>query len=147
MKEFCCLLKKLKNINSFDNFIKFVVIIFQEKKFRFLLVGLYNSCFSYIFGLIYFYFVNINFIKLTIFNILIIIHSFVTHKYLSFKKPKYSKSEILRGIVSYGSMYLISYVIIFGLIKIGFSQVLAYNINFIISIILFYIIHSKFTFK
>ena len=135
MKEFCCLLKKLKNINSFDNFIKFVVIIFQEKKFRFLLVGLYNSCFSYIFGLIYFYFININFIKLTIFNILIIIHSFVTHKYLSFKKPKYSKSEILRGIVSYGSMYLISYVIIFGLIKIGFSQVLAYNINFIISII------------
>lgn len=147
MQDIKKLFNELRNVRSFENLIKFLLIIFQEKKFRFLLVGLYNSCFSYIFGLIYFYFVNINFVKLTIFNILIIIHSFLTHKYLSFKCPKYSKSEILRGIISYGSMYLLSYIIIFGLIKIGFSQVLAYNINFIISIILFYVIHSKFTFK
>ena len=147
MQEFKWLFRNIKNINSFDNFIKFLVMVLKEKKFRFLLVGFYNSVFSYFFGLIYFYFININFIKLTIFNILVTIHSFLTHKYLSFKRPKYSKKEVLKGIISYGSMYLLSYIIIFGLMKIGFGQVIAYNINFVLSIILFYIIHSKFTFK
>jgi len=147
MQDIKKLFNELKNVRSFENFIKFILIIFQEKKFRFLLVGFYNSVFSYLFGLIYFYLVNINFIKLTIFNILITTHSFLTHKYLSFKRLKYSRNEVFRGIISYGSMYLLSYLMIFGLMKIGFGQVLAYNINFIMSIILFYIIHSKFTFR
>jgi len=147
MQDIKKLFNELKNIRSFENLIKFILIIFQEKKFRFLLVGFYNSVFSYLFGLIYFYLVNINFIKLTIFNILITTHSFLTHKYLSFKRLKYSRNEVFRGIISYGSMYLLSYLMIFGLMKIGFGQVLAYNINFIMSIILFYIIHSKFTFR
>lgn len=147
MRDIKKLFKELRNVRSFENLIKFMLIIFQEKKFRFLLVGFYNSIFSYLFGLIYFYLVNINFIKLTIFNILITTHSFLTHKYLSFRRPKHSKNEILRGIISYGSMYLLSYFIIFGLMKIGLGQVLAYNVNFILSIVLFYIIHSKFTFK
>lgn len=147
MQDIKKLFNELKNVRSFENFIKFILIIFQEKKFRFLLVGFYNSVFSYLFGLIYFYLVNINFIKLTIFNILITTHSFLTHKYLSFKRLKYSRNEVFRGIISYGSMYLLSYLMIFGLMKIGFGQVFAYHINFVISIILFYIIHSKFTFR
>lgn len=140
-------IKEFLKIRDFNNLIKFIILVLQDKKIRFLVVGAYNTGICYIFGLFYFKFFKIDFTKITIFNLIITIHSFLTHKFLSFKKNKYCHMEVLRAIISYGSMYIISAVLILSLINIGFTQLFAYHVNLIISLILFYLLHSYFTFK
>ncbi len=140
-------IKQFTKIRDFDNLIKFIILILQDKKIRFLIVGAYNTLVCYIFGLFYFKFFVINFTKITIFNIIITIHSFLTHKFLSFQKKKYCHKEIVRAIISYGFMYILSAVLILSLMNIGFSQLFSYHINLIFSLILFYLLHSYFTFK
>ena len=140
-------LKQFLEIRNFNNFIKFIFFILEDKKIRFLMVGAYNTIVCYIFGLFYFKFLEINLTKIIIFNVLVTIHSFLAHKFLSFQKKKYCYKEIVRAIISYGSMYVVSAVLILSLINNGFSQLNAYHINLVVSIILFYLIHSNFTFK
>ena len=140
-------IKQLLKIRDFNDFIKFIFLILDDKKIRFLVVGAYNTIICYIFGLFYFKFLEINFAKITIFNVLVTVHSFLLHKFLSFQKKKYCHKEIFRAIISYGSMYIVSAVLILSLINIGFSQLNAYHINFLFSIFLFYLLDSYFTFK
>lgn len=140
-------IKQFTKIRHFNDLIKFIFAILADKKIRFLVVGAYNTLVCYIFGLFYFKFFEINLTKITIFNIIITIHSFLTHKFLSFQRKKYCHKEIFRAIISYGSMYVVSAVLILSLINIGFSQLFAYHVNLIISLILFYLLHSYFTFK
>jgi len=134
-------------IRDFSNLIKFIILILQEKKIRFLLVGSYNTLICYIFGLLYFKFFKIDFIKITIFNLITTIHSFLTHKFLSFRKKNYCYKEVFRAIITYGLMYVLSAILILSLINIGFSQLFSYHINLLISLVLFYLLHSYFTFK
>ena len=140
-------IKQFTKIRDFNDLIKFIFAILADKKIRFLVVGAYNTLVCYIFGLFYFKFFVINFTKITIFNIIITIHSFLTHKFLSFQKKKYCHKEIVRAIISYGFMYILSAVLILSLMNIGFSQLFSYHINLIFSLILFYLLHSYFTFK
>ena len=140
-------IKQFLEIRDFNNFIKFIFFVLEDKKIRFLVVGAYNTVVCYIFGLFYFKFLEINLTKIIIFNVLVTIHSFLAHKFLSFQKKKYCYKEIVRAIISYGSMYVVSAVLILSLINNGFSQLNAYHINLVVSIILFYLIHSNFTFK
>ena len=140
-------IKQFTKIRDFIDLIKFIFAILADKKIRFLVVGAYNTLVCYIFGLFYFKFFVINFTKITIFNIIITIHSFLTHKFLSFQKKKYCHKEIVRAIISYGFMYILSAVLILSLMNIGFSQLFSYHINLIFSLILFYLLHSYFTFK
>ena len=140
-------IKQFLEIRDLNNFIKFIFLILEDKKIRFLVVGAYNTGVCYIFGLLYFKFLEINLAKITIFNVLVTVHSFLVHKFLSFQKKKYCHKEIFRAIISYGSMYAVSAVLILSLINIGFSQLNAYHINLAVSIVLFYLLHSYFTFK
>ena len=140
-------IKQFLEIRDFNNFIKFIFLILEDKKIRFLVVGAYNTVVCYIFGLCYFKFIEINITKIRIFNFMVTVHSFLLHKFLSFQKKKYCHKEIFRAIISYGSMYVVSAVLILSLINIGFSQLNAYHINLVVSIILFYLLHSYFTFK
>ena len=134
-------------IKDFKNFIKFIFCILNDKKIRFLIVGAYNTLVCYVFGLFYFKFFEINLTKITIFNVIVTIHSFLAHKFLSFQRKKYCYKEIVRAFISYGLMYAISSILILSLINVGFSQLSAYHINLAISLILFYLLHSYFTFK
>ena len=140
-------IKQFLEIRDFNNFIKFIFLILEDKKIRFLVVGAYNTIVCYIFGLFYFKFLEINLTKITIFNVVVTIHSFLAHKFLSFQRKKYCYKEIFRAIISYGSRYVVSAVLILSLMNIGFSQLNAYHINLLVSIILFYLLHSYFTFK
>ena len=138
---------QLIKIKDFENFIKLILSIFNDKKIRFLIVGAYNTIICYIFGLFYFKFFQINLTKITIFNVIVTIHSFLTHKFFSFRKKKYCHKEIFRAFISYGSMYALSAILILSLINLGYSQLFAYHFNLVISLILFYLLHSYFTFK
>jgi hypothetical protein len=140
-------IKQFIKIRDFKDLIKFIFAISNDKKIRFLIVGAYNTMICYVFGLFYFKFFEINFTKITVFNIITTAHSFFAHKFLSFQKKKYCHNEIFRAIISYGSMYIVSAVLILSLINIGFSQLFAYHVNLVISLILFYLLHSYFTFK
>ena len=44
-------IKQFTKIRDFDNLIKFIILILQDKKIRFLIVGAYNTLVCYIFGL------------------------------------------------------------------------------------------------
>lgn len=138
---------ELLRVRSLDDLIKLVLKILRNEKIRFLVVGALNTLICYLLGLIYFSFLKADVITITIFNIIVTLNSFLMHKFISFNKKKYNFKEIVRAIISYGSMYIISIYVIMGLISIGYSQMLAYHINLVISIMLFYFIHSKFTFK
>jgi hypothetical protein len=140
-------LKRIKNIRSVDDFFKLILELLSIEKIRFLVVGFYNTVISYLFGLFYFKYLEINFFKIILFNIAITIHSFISHKFLSFKKSYFSLKEIRRGVIVYGSMYIFSATLIMTLISFGFSQLVAYHINIILSIIIFYFLHSFYTFK
>jgi hypothetical protein len=140
-------IKQFLKIRDFNHLIKFFFVVFNDKKIRFILVGAYNTLICYLFGLFYFKFFDINLIKITFFNIITAIHSFLVHKFLSFQKKKYCHKEIVRAIITYGLMYIVSAVLILSLIEIGFSQLIAYHINLFFSLILFYLLHSYFTFK
>lgn len=140
-------IKQFLKIRDFNDLIKFIFVILNDKKIRFLVVGTYNTLICYLFGLFYFKFFEINLTKITFFNIITAIHSFLVHKFLSFQKKKYCHKEIFRAIITYGSMYIVSAVLILSLINIGFSQLFAYHINLFFSLILFYLLHSYFTFK
>jgi putative flippase GtrA len=139
--------EQLIKIKDLKNFIKFILTILNDKKIRFLIVGAYNTLVCYIFGLFYFKFFQINLTKITIFNVIVTIHSFLTHKFFSFRKKKYCYKEILRALISYGIMYALSATLILSLINFGFSQLFAYHLNLVVSLILFYLLHSYFTFK
>jgi len=139
--------KKLIKVKNLSDFIKLVIEILNNKEIRFLLVGAYNALISYIFGLFYFKYIEINFFKIIYFNIIITLHSFISHKFLSFGKSQFCFKEFLRAILVYVVMYLFSAGLILSLLKFGFSQLLAYHINLIISLFFFYFLHTKFTFK
>ena len=132
-------------INKLYKFIFFTIN--NNQKTRFLLVGGYNFIFSYVIGLLVYKYMKISFTIITIFYILNVIHNYFTHKYFSFRKKKICYREIARAIIVYGSMYFISTFIILFLIKIGFSQLIVYHVNIVISLITFYFLHCYFTFR
>lgn len=140
-------LKQFVNIRSLNDLFKLIIELFSNQKIRFLIIGFYNTVIAYIFGFFYFKFIEINFMKIIFYNVIITLHSFVSHKFLSFKKSQFSFKEIHRAILVYGSMYLFSATLILLIMKLGYSQLVAYHINIVISIIIFYFLHSNYTFK
>ena len=141
------ILKKFTNIRNPNDFFNILIYMFSIEKIRFLIIGGYNTLVSYIFGIFYFKFLEINFLKIIIFNIIVTIHSFISHKFLSFKKSQFSLKEIRRGFIVYSGVYLFSAGIILSLINFGYSQLFAYHINILLSIFIFYFLHSLYTFK
>jgi len=140
-------LKQMLNIRSSKDLFKLISDLIGNQKIRFLIIGFYNTIVSYILGFLYFKLVEVNFIKIIFYNIIITIHSFITHKFLSFKKSQFSLKEIRRAVIVYGTMYLFSATLILMIIKLGYSQLFAYHINILASIIIFYFLHSNYTFR
>ena len=138
---------KLIKVKNLSDFIKLIIEVLNNGEVRFLLVGFYNTLISYVFGLFYFRYIEIDFFKIIYFNIIITFHSFISHKFLSFKKSKFCFKEFLRAMFVYLLMYLFSAGLILFLLKLGFSQLLAYHINLFLSLYFFYFLHTKYTFK
>lgn len=142
--------KVLKNFTNLPKNIlslKLLKIIFNNQKYRFLLMGSYNFIFNYFVGLIIFKIFIMNIWSISLFYIFNIIHNFFIHKFFSFRKLKFCYKELARALIVYGLMYLFSSYFLLFLIGKGLSQILAYHLNILVSLILFYILHSQFTFK
>jgi putative flippase GtrA len=140
-------LKQTLNIRNSKDLFKLISDLVGNQKIRFLIIGFYNTIVSYVLGFLYFKFVEVNFIKIIFYNIIITIHSFISHKFLSFRKSQFSFKEIRRAVIVYGSMYLFSATLILMIIKLGYSQLFAYHVNILASIIIFYFLHSNYTFR
>lgn len=145
------MLTKVKNYKNLVNIVKnsqkLIDNVKDNQKLRFLLIGGYNTVFNYLVGLGLYKFLKMDLLKISIFYFFSVTHNFLTHKFFSFKVKKFCKYEILRGIAVYGLMYVFSIFLILALIKIGFSQLIAYHINILLSLVLFYILHCWFTFR
>lgn len=135
------------NFFAFDKICKLIFLIKNNQKTRFLAVGGYNTLFFYLAGLVFFNIFTASFFKIILFHIFGSVHSYLTHKFLSFKQKKYCNKEVIRAIIVYGSMYIFSGFFMMFLINLGFSQIVAFHLNLFLNIIIFYILHSKFTFK
>ncbi|MFM7620218.1 MAG: GtrA family protein [Alphaproteobacteria bacterium] len=145
------MLSKVKNYLNLIFLIKnpqeLFITVKNNQKLRFLFIGGYNTAFNYFIGLGLYKFLKMDLLKISIFYFFSIIHNYLTHKFLCFKIKKFCKFEVLRAIAVYGIMYLFSTFLILFLIKIGFSQLIAYHINLLVSLVLFYILHCWFTFR
>ena len=145
------MLKKTINYQYLSNLVNskhlLVDYIKNNQKFRFLLIGGYNTVFNYLIGLGLYKFLKMDLLKISIFYFFSVIHNFLTHKFFSFKVKKFCKFEIVRGIAVYGLMYMFSTFLILALLKIGFSQLIAYHINLLVSLVIFYALHCWFTFR
>jgi putative flippase GtrA len=130
-----------------NKFKQYLLIIKSDQKIRFLLVGGYNFVFNYLIGLILFKFTKMGIYKITIFYFFGVIHNFITHKIFSFRLKKFCKIEFLRALAVYGFMYIFSTIFLLFLIKIGSTQIVAYHINLVISLFIFYFLHCLFTFR
>jgi putative flippase GtrA len=137
---------QLFTINKYLNGINLDKLVSSHKS-RFLLVGGYNFIFNYLIGLGLYKILLMDLVKISLFYIFSVIHNYFTHKIFSFKKKNFCYKEILRAITVYGSMYIFSTFLILLLIKIGFSQLLAYHCNVAISLMMFYVLHYYFTFR
>jgi putative flippase GtrA len=124
-----------------------LVKLFSNQKSRFILVGGYNFIFNYIIGLGLYKIVIMDLKKISLFYIFSVIHNYFTHKFFSFKRTKFCKYELFRAIMVYGLMYFFSTYLLLTMIRIGCSQLVAYHINLLITLIIFYILHCCFTFR
>lgn len=145
------MLKKIKNYQEIlillKNHLDLIDILKKNQKIRFLLIGGYNTGFNYLIGLGLYKFLKMDLLKISIFYLFTVVHNYLTHKFFCFKIKKFCKFELLRALSVYGLMYFFSTFLILALLKIGFSQLIAYHINLLISLIFFYVLHCCFTFR
>jgi len=121
--------------------------LISNQKSRFLIIGGYNFSFNYVIGLGLYKILVMDILKISLFYIFSVIHNYLTHKFFSFKRTKFCQYELFRAIMVYTLMYFFSTYLLVTLIRNGFSQLLAYHVNLIITLIIFYILHCCFTFK
>ena len=139
--------KKILNLlNHIINY-KMLIKLLDNQKYRFLLVGVYNFIFNYLVGLIIFKIFVLNILSFSLFYVFSILHNFITHKFFSFRKKFFCIIEGIRGLITYSLMYVFSTIFLWFLLKNGLSQLTAYHLNILVSLIFFYILHSQFTFK
>jgi hypothetical protein len=131
-----------KNILSY----KLIKILLNNQKYRFLMMGCYNTIFNYIFGLIIFKIFVMNILSISLFYFFNIFHNFIIHKFFSFRKKELCFKEILRALIVYGLMYIFSTLFLLFLLHQGLTQIVAYHFNLLISMMIFYFLHSQFTF-
>jgi putative flippase GtrA len=139
--------KKLAKLPNNILSLKILKILLNNQKYRFLLMGSYNFIFNYFIGLIVFKIFVMNIWSISAVYLFNIIHNFFIHKFFSFRKLKFCHKELIRALIVNGLMYLFSSYFLLFMIDKAISQIIAYHINILVSLLLFYILHSQFTFK
>lgn len=136
-------------MNSSEN--KREIFVVNSQKLRYLFVGGVNTIFGYFCGVALYKMLVPGFNTATaalIANILAITFSFLTYKIFVFKTKGNWFSEYLKAFVVYGSVALVAIFLLWIFIeKLNISIWLAQGLVTVLTIIVSYIGHARFTFK
>ena len=103
--------------------------LFEDKKVRFLFVGVLNTIFGYAVYALFIYLKMHYFLAQLLSSILAIAHSYLWNKYFTFRSPGRSASEIIRFVSVYAVSYLLNMGILY--VSIEFFKWDAYFAGFI----------------
>ena len=126
----------------------FINNLFEDKKVRFLFVGVLNTIFGYAVYALFIYLKMHYFPAQLLSSVLAITHSYLWNKYFTFRRPGRSASEILRFVSVYAVSYLLNMGILF--VSIEFFKWNAYFAGFIclfVTTVISYVGHKNISFK
>ena len=129
-----------------------MIFIIDEKKKRYLIIGLINTIFGYFIGIlnyILFYKIIGIFFLSVLNNIVSITFSFLTYKYFVFKtNNNYILKEYFKSYIIYGISFLFSTLILWYSLEIIFLNIyIAQFLAIIATVVFSYIGHNYFTFR
>ncbi len=129
-----------------------MIFIIDEKKKRYLIIGLTNTIFGYFIGIlnyILFYKIIGIFFLSVLNNIVSITFSFLTYKYFVFKtNNNYILKEYFKSYIIYGISFLFSTLILWYSLEIIFLNIyIAQFLAIIATVVFSYIGHNYFTFR
>jgi putative flippase GtrA len=126
----------------------FINNLFEDKKVRFLFVGILNTIFGYAVYAFFIYLKIHYFLAQLLSSILAIAHSYLWNKYFTFRSPDRSASEVIRFVSVYAVSYLLNMGILF--VSIDFFKWNAYLAGFIcllVTTVISYIGHKNISFR
>lgn len=120
----------------------------NDKRIRFLFVGVINTAVGYGFYALFIYIGFNPYIATTLSTILGVINSYFWNKYFTFRKPKKSLAEAVRFVL----VYVISYAVNLGLVYLfvdlwGMNSYISGIICLFFTTIISYLGHNFFSFK
>ncbi len=123
----------------------------DSSKLRYLLAGGWNTVFGYGIGVILYYLLS-NYLHVTVIaliaNIIAITMSFTTYKLFVFRTKGEWLKEYLRSYVVYGGMALLGIGLIWFMVNgLSIPFWIAQGLTILLTVIISYIGHSRFTFK
>ena len=126
----------------------FINNLFEDKKVRFLFVGVLNTIFGYAVYALFIYLKMHYFLAQLLSSIVAIAHSYLWNKYFTFRSPGRSASEIIRFVSVYAVSYLLNMGILF--VSIEFFKWNAYFAGFIclfVTTVISYVGHKNISFR
>jgi putative flippase GtrA len=126
----------------------FINKLFEDKKVRFLFVGVLNTIFGYAVYALFIYLKMHYFLAQLLSSILAIAHSYLWNKYFTFRSPGRSASEIIRFVSVYAVSYLLNMGILY--VSIEFFKWNAYMAGFIclfVTTVISYVGHKNISFR
>jgi len=126
----------------------FINNLFEDKKVRFLFVGVLNTIFGYAVYALFIYLKMHYFLAQLLSSVLAIAHSYLWNKYFTFRSPGRSASEIIRFVSVYAVSYLLNMGILF--VSIEFFKWNAYFAGFIclfVTTVTSYVGHKNISFR
>jgi len=126
----------------------FINNLFEDKKVRFLFVGVLNTIFGYAVYALFIYLKMHYFLAQLLSSVLAITHSYLWNKYFTFRSPGRSASEIIRFVSVYAVSYLLNMGILF--VSIEFFKWNAYFAGFIclfVTTVISYVGHKNISFR
>ena len=126
----------------------FINNLFEDKKVRFLFVGILNTIFGYAVYALFIYLKMHYFLAQLLSSILAIAHSYLWNKYFTFRSPGRSASEIIRFVSVYAVSYLLNMGILF--VSIEYFKWNAYFAGFIclfVTTVISYVGHKNISFR
>lgn len=123
--------------------------LIANQKIKFLIVGGYNTSFSFALGNAMYYFLPFHYTVIAILSYIIsVLNSYTTYKLFVFKTKGNVLHEIIKANITYISTFFLSLSLMFLSITIlKINKVLAFNIVSVVIVTITYFAHNFFTFK
>jgi putative flippase GtrA len=127
---------------------EFVRNSFEDRRVRFLFVGVINTVFGYAVYALFIYLGLHYFLAQLFGSILAVAHSYLWNKYFTFRSPAHSIHELLRFISVYALSYLLNMLVLYLAIeKFKANAYIAGAISLFITTVISYAGHKSFSFK
>lgn len=121
---------------------------FEDKRVRFLFVGVLNTVFGYAVYALFIYMGMHYFLAQLLGSVLAVAHSYLWNKYFTFRSPAHSLSELLRFISVYAVSYLANMALLYVAIdKMKISAYIAGAAGLFITTLVSYAGHKTISFR